>query len=73
MGEMREHIRNKRRASSCLISESHVEKLQRDHPDPNSIPLCVLKQEAFKKSKGALDYLLIGANKLLNVHWSFSC
>ncbi len=30
---------NKRRASSCSIPESRVERLQRDHPDPNAIPL----------------------------------
>ena len=39
MGETREHTGNKRCASSCSIPESHVEKLQRDHPDPNAIPL----------------------------------
>ena len=43
MDEVREHIGNKRRASSCSIPESHVEKLQGDHPDPNAIPLSLGK------------------------------
>ena len=39
MAEIREHIENKKRVSSCSIPEFHVKKLQRDHPDPNAIPL----------------------------------
>ena len=39
MGGTREHTENKRRALSCSIPESHVEKLRRDHLDPNAIPL----------------------------------
>jgi transposase len=40
MGKIREHIMTKRRASSRSMPEFHVERLQRDHPDPNAIPLC---------------------------------
>jgi hypothetical protein len=39
MGKIREYIMTKRRASSCSMPEFHVKKLQRDHPDPNAIPL----------------------------------
>ena len=39
MGKIREHIMTKRRASSCSMPEFHAKRLQRDHPDPNAIPL----------------------------------
>ena len=42
MGKIREHIMTKRRASSCLMPEFLAKRLQRDHPDPNAIPLCRL-------------------------------
>ena len=40
MRKIREHIMTEIHASSCSMPEFHSKILQRDHADPNAIPLC---------------------------------